>query len=245
MGFVLIEAIVLSLGFWQLHRLTWKQDLLAQQAHLQSPDAPAAPLTAAMLDTQTKTEQNSTGGVQKVRIEGLRWLPHLFAVHPKTRDGHAGAELFAPLELQDHRVLWVNLGWTPLMRASAGRAYRNTGPTLSAEALKDLPPTFDGVLRTPHLPGWFVPKNAPEKNRWLSFDAQAMAQAAGLERTAGYVERLGPPLQLQDHKVLAVAIRALRNDHLGYAITWFALAIALVVFVATQSPRPTFLRRRR
>jgi surfeit locus 1 family protein len=261
-GFVLIEALVLSLGFWQLHRLQWKQDLIAQQVYLQSSAAPAVPLAAAMLNTQDSSVDSSGGSqkvhVQKVHIEGLRWLPHLFSVHPKTRDGHVGAELFALLELHDHRVLWVNLGWasrgwTRLDWASQRRALGDSG--ISAEALKNLPPILDGVLREPHPPGWFVPANDPAKNRWLSFDARAMAKIAGVEHDPiGYVERLGPPLQLkdhprdhQDHKVFSIAIRPLRNDHLGYAITWFALAIALIITVAAQRPRPwlMLLRKRR
>ena len=77
-----------------------------------------------------------------------------------------------------------------------------------------------GLLRLPpERRGWFVPNDRPERNEWFAVDLPAMAAAARLERPLPfYVDASGePPPDLP-------------NDHLQYAITWYALAAVLVIF---------------
>jgi len=73
-------------------------------------------------------------------------------------------------------------------------------------------------LRLPQRRGWFVPDDRPERNEWFAVDVPAMAAAAKLDRLLPfYVDASGePPPELP-------------NDHLQYAITWYALAVALLV----------------
>ena len=76
-----------------------------------------------------------------------------------------------------------------------------------------------GSLRlAPERRGWFVPDDRPERNEWFAIDLPAMAAAAKLDRLLPfYVDASGePPPELP-------------NDHLQYAITWYALAVALLV----------------
>ena len=77
-----------------------------------------------------------------------------------------------------------------------------------------------GLLRLPpERRGWFVPNDRPERNEWFAVDLPAMAAAERLERPLPfYVDASGePPPDLP-------------NDHLQYAITWYALAAVLVIF---------------
>ncbi len=83
------------------------------------------------------------------------------------------------------------------------------------------------------------PDNAPERNHWYYFDLQAMAAAAGLERPVQefYVEALGSEATGLLPIGLELQVR-LPNDHLQYAITWFALALALAaIYLLSQSRR--------
>lgn len=75
-----------------------------------------------------------------------------------------------------------------------------------------------GFLRAPYKGAFFLPANQPEQNVWLTEDVSAMAQAAKMEFLPLIVE--------------TGALPKFRNDHLGYAFTWFLLAAAgLIMFV--------------
>jgi surfeit locus 1 family protein len=72
-----------------------------------------------------------------------------------------------------------------------------------------------------------VPADDPAKNVWFSRDPAPIAKAYGLERVAPVIVdadaadgKPGLPLGGQTRIRLA-------NDHLQYALTWFALALVL------------------
>jgi surfeit locus 1 family protein len=76
-----------------------------------------------------------------------------------------------------------------------------------------------GLLRLPPAArGWFVPDDRPERNEWFAVDLPAMAAAAKIGPVLPfYVDASGePPPELP-------------NNHLQYAMTWYALAVALLV----------------
>jgi surfeit locus 1 family protein len=90
-----------------------------------------------------------------------------------------------------------------------------------------------GVLRWPESPGLFTPAADPGANLWFVRDPASMAAAKGIGPVAPfYVEQEAPvppggwprPGRLRPN---------LPNNHLGYAITWYGLALVLAgVFVA-------------
>ena len=77
-------------------------------------------------------------------------------------------------------------------------------------------------------PGWFVPDNRPDLNYWFWVDLPAMAAATGLSDVAPfYIDADATPNPGGWPKGGVTPID-LPNDHLQYAITWFALAAAAV-----------------
>ncbi len=78
--------------------------------------------------------------------------------------------------------------------------------------------TISGTLRPPHAKRLFSPANQPEKNLWFTEEVEVMEKATGLQLAPLVLDTNGVP--------------RLRNDHLGYAITWFLLAaIGVGMFV--------------
>ena len=97
------------------------------------------------------------------------------------------------------------------------------------------------------------PPNDPGNNLWLWFDLPAMAKQASLENaiTAVYGEMLSTGLGSEVPGGLPVPIGAridLRNEHLEYALTWYALAVALlviyIIFSTKRNERSSRRRRR-
>ena len=88
-----------------------------------------------------------------------------------------------------------------------------------------------GLLRLPpaEKPAWFLPDNRPDLNYWFWVDLSAMSAADKLDRVAPfYIDADATPNPGGWPKG-GVTRLALPNDHLQYAITWFSLAIALIV----------------
>jgi surfeit locus 1 family protein len=77
--------------------------------------------------------------------------------------------------------------------------------------------------------GWIVPDNRCDINYWFWLDIPAMAHCGGLDRVLPFTVDAGPAPNPGGYPRGGVTRIALPNDHLQYAITWFALAIGLAV----------------
>ena len=86
-----------------------------------------------------------------------------------------------------------------------------------------------GALRWPEQPGWFVTPYSERQDLWFARDHRAMAARYGWGEVAPFYieqESPAPPGGVPRPGPLTVK---LRNDHLGYALTWFGLAAVLLV----------------
>jgi surfeit locus 1 family protein len=202
-------VILLALGTWQLQRLEWKNALLsARETALAAP-----PITAP-----GEFDPARHAG-RRVRLSGMFLHGKEMYSTPRPRAGYNGLRVVTPLLLADGAVVLVDRGWLPVERKSP--ATRRAGQIEGGV-------TIEGVIRAPGQPGRFVPDNQPADNIWFSFDVPAMAKAASLERVRPYLVVAGPaanPGGLPLGQPYRVEIR---NDHLGYAITWYGLAAALL-----------------
>jgi surfeit locus 1 family protein len=81
-----------------------------------------------------------------------------------------------------------------------------------------------------------MPDNDPQRNVWFSYDLPAMAAALGVPALAPfYLEAALDPSRAEGAPLGGQTRFQLPDNHLGYAFTWYALAIALaVIFVLSQ-----------
>ena len=90
--------------------------------------------------------------------------------------------------------------------------------------------TVAAILRFPGKRGYFVPENEPENGFWFTLVPEQIVNHLGLQgkaETAIYAAAL----RTSDTIELPIAARTetnLRNSHLGYAITWYGIACALI-----------------
>lgn len=209
-------ALLIGLGVWQLQRLEWKQGLIAQieaRAH-------AEPVTLKEAVTRAKAGEDVS--YLRVRVAGRldngkeRYLYAVF-------DGTPGWHVITPLETPEGAVVLVDRGFVP-------NAFKE--PSSRAQGEIDGPITVTGLARTPDTQGLFIPDNEPAENRWFWRDLGAMSASmfpAGAPNVAPFIleaERSdipgGWPLGGQTRLDLP-------NNHLQYALTWFLLALCLVV----------------
>ncbi|HKM62353.1 MAG TPA: SURF1 family protein [Acidisphaera sp.] len=195
-------AILIGLGVWQLHRLAWKQGLLAQIAAAES--APAVKLPT------------NPPPFAKVAVQG-RWAEVSARYGAEVRHTPAGdkmgAFLLTPLLRDDGPPLLVDRGWLP-----------DDAPTPPpGEA------SVEGYLHPAEHAGWLSPPDDPAKRRFYTLDPAGIGAALGVAGPAPYtLVVLGPP---GGSPAPAQTLPRPPNDHLSYALTWFGLAgVLLVVF---------------
>ena len=199
-GAALVAMVLLvALGVWQLERRSWKLDLIARvEARLAAPPTTVPKSRWAQIGPDD--------AYTRVRVAG-RWLPtEGVRVKAVTALG-GGWWVIAPLATPDGIVL-VNRGFVP-------------------EGMKPPPAsgtaTVTGLLRVSEPDGAFLRSNDPAADRWFSRDVAAIARAHGWNNVAPFfVDAAETPGQPWPRGGLTVV--SFRNNHLVYALTWFALA---------------------
>ena len=187
-------AILMSLGFWQLQRLTWKTGILAEiDARLAEPPV-ALPITPdPVADKYLQVE------VAGKIVEG--------ELHVLTfGDGGPGFRVIAPMLLEDGRLILVDRGFLPETEKNVVRAGGDV--------------TAVGSLVWPQETDKYVPDPNREKNIWFARDVSLMAEALETEQVMLAISRSTNNDGITPQRV-AVNIS---NRHLEYVMTWFSLA---------------------
>jgi surfeit locus 1 family protein len=205
-------AALVGLGTWQLERLEWKTALISEIEARASAPAVSLPDPGRPVDLERLA-------FTRVAASGRFLHEHEMLVVAKVREGLPGAHVVTPLVLGDGRAVLVDRGWVPQQRRDP--ATRTQGQVAGEVRV-------DGLLRGPQRGNWFTPDNRPGKSVWFSIDPVAMARAAGLAPLPYYVEA-GPAANPGGLPVGGHAALDIRNEHLHYAITWYALACGLLV----------------
>jgi surfeit locus 1 family protein len=208
----------LALGAWQVQRLQWKNELNAErQARRDAPPLRGLP------SHYVPTEHD----FRRVTVEGR--FRHDLETYLAARSarGQPGFHVLTPLAVENTHVL-VNRGWVPPERKSA-----ETRPA----GRKESAVTVEGFLRRPPPPGLFVPDNRPQENVWFSIDLPAIARARGLDRLESFVIEASTSAP-GGYPQGGITRFELPNDHLQYAITWFAMAgIGIAVYLVYHRRR--------
>lgn len=216
-------AILLSLGFWQLDRKAWKEDLLRQietRAH-QAPGAIAP-------EGDWPSWRAAEGEFRRVEIEGVLQPDKVIALHGlaelRARQATQGFYLFAPLRLADGALVMINLGFAPTELRDQAVAAMRSWPQQAR---------IVGLVRAPETRDLFVPENDAAHEAWWVRNLDDIRRARGLERLAPfYVDADSTPNPGGWPKGGQTQL-TLRNHHLQYALTWFGLATTLIgVFAA-------------
>ena len=205
-------ALLLGLGTWQLQRLQWKVALIAaREAGLHA--APAAP--PRTLDAARALE------LHPVRVEGQFQNDRELDLNLESARGEAGFHIVTPLVLADGATLLVDRGFVPTdHKAPDTRAASELTGTVSVTGLVRIP--SDGK------PSWFTPDNDPARNSWFYVDPAAMGKAAGVARVLPFTVDADASPNPGGLPQGGQTLTDLPNNHLQYAITWYALAVALV-----------------
>lgn len=218
-------SVLVGLGVWQLIRLDEKERLISQieaMMHMQAQRLPPqaewnAPSFAA-LDYSPVTISGTFRHALEV---------YLFASVAKGNRGdeQQGLFVFTPFELAEGGIVLVNRGFVP--------AQIKDPSTRSAGQVEGTV-TLTGILKITRKQGLFTPEPDLANRLWFAVDPRGMAAAQGLADVASFtIEADDTPVPggwpSGGHTVLNFS-----NNHLQYALTWFGLALVLIVMALFQ-----------
>ncbi len=207
---------LISLGVWQLHRLAWKEGLIAEIAA--RAKAPPQPLPSQSQWAQLRPEDYEyrhvelDGSLQDDK-EALVFRP---AGGPAREPGYL---VLTPLQLGSGAFVIVNRGFVPLNMKD---------PATRLESQVAGPTHLTGLMRQPESRNFFTPADDPETDQYFTRDPTLIARHFGLAPVAPFsVDADAGPTPGAWPRGGATEL-AFPNNHLSYALTWFGLALALL-----------------
>jgi surfeit locus 1 family protein len=202
-------SVLIGLGTWQIYRLRWKQGVLAQIAAAEI--APPVPLGAA------------PGAYTKVAVTGRFRFDLAAQFGSEVRDTRVGPTIgtyqVVPLERAGAPTVLVNRGWIPQKRETA-----LDDP--SGEV------AITGYVRPGDRPRWFSAADDVAGRQFYTLDPEAIARALGEFGVMPFAVVALGSAPANVYPAPADNLPRPPNNHLSYVITWYGLALALVVVFA-------------
>jgi surfeit locus 1 family protein len=207
-----VLLLLIALGTWQVQRMGWKKGLLASIAAGEA--APPTALPASVPDA-------SMLAYRRLLVEGRFDHSKESYYGAAVRGRYGGPFVLTPM-LRD--------GAAPVLVL---RGFIREGSTTHARPEGQV--SITGFAHPGTSSGWFTPRANLQTRRFFALDIPVIASALGLDQVAPIVlVELGPPDQ---QPMPEQGLPKPANPHLGYAITWFGLALALLAVFAVWARR--------
>ena len=198
--FVIFFILVfVSLGTWQIIRLNWKNNLIFEIEN----SFKNPPVELSNINHENYLRVKTSGDID---FEKQIYLYNL------NENGTPGFEVINPLSVNQKHYL-INRGWIPFEKKGMQEINefdeKNIVGTLKLQGRKNI----------------FKPDNDIEKNYWFSLDREDIMKFTGKEFSK-YIIYLNGDYKFPKPKKITANIS---NNHKKYAITWFSLAISILL----------------
>ena len=190
---------MLSLGFWQLYRLSWKLDLINQIENSLKID----PVELQNVEKKNYLRIKTSG---QIDFEKQIYLYNL------SETGKPGFEVINPIKVGNEDYL-INRGWISFDQKNK--------PEINVVDQKNI----IGTLMLQSKSSSFKPKNEVDKNYWFTLDREDILKFTG-KNFSKYIIYLNGNYENPRPRVITAKIS---NNHKKYAITWFSMAISILL----------------
>lgn len=213
---IIAVATLISFGNWQLRRLDEKNQFISTiEANIANP----------ALDLSNF--QSSLPTYSKVSISGS-FIPNnnVYLYGRRTASPEKdGYYLLSAFSATDGNIYMVSRGWLP--HSAKDKIYAPS--SLEIE-------TIEGIVLPGERKNFFVPDNDKKNNIWFTLDTEMATQILRTNITDFYIMQInGNDLPEKVLPLTATNLSKVRNDHLEYAITWYSLAVCLLVIFILYS----------
>ena len=191
--------MLLSLGSWQLYRLNWKLNLLSEIENSLKND----PVEFSKVDKKNYL---------RIKTSGIIDFNKQIYLYNLNESGKPGFEVINPIIINNENYL-INRGWIPFDKKDKPEVNLINEDNII------------GTLKLQHKASTFKPDNDINKNYWFSLDREDISKFTGKEFSK-YIIYLDGNYQYPKSKKITANIS---NNHKKYAITWFSLAISILL----------------
>jgi len=191
--------VLLSLGSWQLYRLNWKLNLLSEIENSLKND----PVEFSKVDKKNYL---------RIKTSGIIDFNKQIYLYNLNESGKPGFEVINPIIINNENYL-INRGWIPFDKKDRPEI------NLINES------SIIGTLKQQHKASTFKPDNDLNKNYWFTLNREDILKYTG-KKFSDYIIYLNGDYKLPKPKVITANIS---NNHKKYAITWFSMAISILL----------------
>ena len=228
-------AVFIGLGVWQLQRRNEKHALIAALTERLAEAPGPLPLAA-----QWRTLSPQRDEFRRVRFTAtFQPAPDamVYSSGSAVREDISGPGTWAflPARLPTGETVVINAGF--VQNTMQDRSLQDRAVT---RLVTGGPLTLTGYIRFPETAGMLTPAENLAKRMWFTRDHLAMARSLGWGEVAPFYIDLEQPVPAGGIPKPGPLEVHLKDDHLQYALTWFALAgvvvIAFAVWLRGQRP---------
>ena len=221
---LLMVALCVGLGLWQLQRRAEKHALIAALTE-RLAEAPG-PLP---LPSQWSALNPARDEFRRVRLTATYASGQdamVYSSGSAVRDDVSGPGTWAflPARLPSGETVVINSGFVQNTMQDRAQQDRAVTRLVTRE-----PAALTGYFRFPEAAGLLTPTENKARRLWFTRDHLAMARVLGWGEVAPFYIDLEQPVPASGIPKPGPLDVHLKDDHLQYAITWFALAGAVVI----------------
>ena len=201
--FVFFSIILFcSLGTWQIYRLQWKLDLINEINYgLNSESVPYS--------------KKNIINYQKVKLSGTFDFGKQIYLYSLNSNGKPGYDIITPLKINSNEILIVNRGWI----SNDLKNNKNINKMKSK--------SFEGIVKKISKSNPFKPENDIKNNVWYSLKLEDLQNFTGYKLTNFVLYLQNSENNLVEKKIISPD---LPNNHLKYAITWYSVALSILLY---------------
>jgi surfeit locus 1 family protein len=192
-------SVFLALGSWQIIRLNWKLELINQ-------------IESSLKDIPVNLSNSKHKNYLRIKTRGSIDFEKQIYLYNLNEKGKPGFEVINPLKVGNNNYL-LNRGWIPFNKKED-------------ETINVIDENYiNGVLRKQIKPNMFKPENDLSENYWFTLDRDDIFKFTG-KNFSPYVIYLSGNNEFPKPKSITANIS---NNHKKYALTWFSLAISILL----------------
>jgi len=191
--------VFIGLGTWQIIRLNWKNNLILE-------------IENSLKNPPVELAQSNKENFLKIKTSGSIDFDKQIYLYNLNESGTPGFEVINPITIGDENFL-INRGWIPFEKKGTQEInvfdQKNIIGTLKLQGRKNI----------------FKPDNDLDENYWFSLNREDILKFTG-KNFSKYIIYLDGNYQFPRPKKITANIS---NNHQKYAITWFSLALSILL----------------
>jgi surfeit locus 1 family protein len=200
---VFFITLFCALGTWQLYRLQWKMELISE-------------ITFGLNSTPIKYSNSINKNYQRVFSKGTFNFKDQIYLYSLNEKGKPGYDVITPFITLSNENVLVNRGWIKKELKELPEI------NLNSEKLEII-----GLLRKIYKPNMFKPENDIKNNIWFSINLNDVEKFTKNTFPNFLIYLENPEISTPLPKKITVEVP---NNHLKYAITWYSIAISILLY---------------